>query len=363
MKNTQIDDKEFAQARLLCGALLFSIATGLMLLITVHLASSTPGFNILQWILLFKIILFALTLSYIKHLNHVTLCAHSVITITLIALIAFVYFTGGPLRNSASIVLFLIPLLAFILLGVASAINWSLITAGSQLLLVMAAYAQHGFPMLVDLSQQNMMVLVLWTIVFVAIISAMYVNAIGKFQLIRERDIEHQQQQYFSSHDILTNLANRSMYLLRLERALARSRRNQQRVALIIINIDGFKQINQQMGEDAGDIVLKKVGDRLSSCVRSTDTVARTNSDEFAVILEDFSAVQDARRVASGIQQKLTPPIEELGNNTKVTASIGLALAPDHGLDANLLRQYAHAAMTQAKKTGNCICQYENDLS
>ena len=285
------------------------------------------------------------------------------IIVTAVAAVCFIYYTGGPFLTPAKFILLLVPLLAFILLDTEFGIWWSFGVFALQALSVAAIDVSHPFPNILATENLAIVEMVLWSISFCLVITSILVFEKYKNQLQCERDIEHEQQKFFSSHDPLTKLANRGLFTVHLERALARSRRNKQRVALILINLDRFKQVNEQLGDQAGDILLRVVGDRLSTVVRETDAVARISGDEFAIILENFNSAQDARRIASIIQQKITPAIEELGHGVSITASIGMSLAPDHGLDPNMLRHFADAAMRQAKQKRNCICQYESGLA
>lgn len=165
--------------------------------------------------------------------------------------------------------------------------------------------------------------------------------------------IETQERvQYLAYYDVLTDLPNRSLFANRLEHALARSGRNKQSVAVIFLDIDRFKIINDSLGHQIGDALLKAFATRLKSCVRSSDTVARVSGDEFAVMLEDMPSVEGASLVAHKIIERLTQPLICEGQELFVTSSIGIALYPSDGADAIALMRCADAAMHKAKESG-----------
>jgi diguanylate cyclase (GGDEF)-like protein len=150
-------------------------------------------------------------------------------------------------------------------------------------------------------------------------------------------------------HDSLTDLPNRSLFADRLSHALARTRRGNRAVAVLLLDLDGFKEINDNFGHDAGDKVLVAVAQRLRACLRPGDTVARLGGDEFTILLEDIASVDEATLVAERIEESLRTPFVVEGHETRVTTSIGIALNdPGHGDPSTLLRN-ADSAMYRAK--------------
>jgi len=153
-------------------------------------------------------------------------------------------------------------------------------------------------------------------------------------------------------HDSLTDLPNRSLFDDRLSHALARTRRGNRAVAVLLLDLDGFKEINDSFGHEAGDKVLIAVAQRLRACLRPGDTVARLGGDEFTILVEDITSVSEATRVAERIESSLRTPFVVEGHETRVTTSIGIALnEPGHGDPSTLLRN-ADAAMYRAKHGG-----------
>jgi len=157
---------------------------------------------------------------------------------------------------------------------------------------------------------------------------------------------------YLAQYDHLTGLVNRTLFRDRLTQALARSKRKKQPVGLMLLDLDVFKAVNDTLGHDIGDQLLKAVAERLKSCVREVDTVARMGGDEFTVLLEGASGEQDIARVAERILEAIAQPLVLDGHAVSVTASIGITVYPfdDHGID-DLLR-HADTAMYRAKGHG-----------
>ena len=153
-------------------------------------------------------------------------------------------------------------------------------------------------------------------------------------------------------HDPLTDLPNRVMFQDRLEQALAQARRHQRLLAVLFIDLDCFKQINDEFGHRVGDQLLKTVANHLSQCVRATDTVARLSGDEFTVILQDLEQVTDAQHVAQKILDCIVEPIPIDGQVLYVRTSIGIALFPDDASEPEELLRLADRAMYQAKDNG-----------
>ena len=180
------------------------------------------------------------------------------------------------------------------------------------------------------------------------------VRVVGTVQDITERKALERQLEHQALHDPLTDLPNRLLFMDRLEHALVRTERREESIAVLFLDLDNFKLINDSFGHAVGDQLLLQVADRLHSCMRPQDTVARFGGDEFTILLEDGTEVDDATLVAKRIIEELRAPFALLGYELFVTASIGIALSsrtpgrPKHMDD--LLRD-ADAAMYRAKST------------
>lgn len=159
-------------------------------------------------------------------------------------------------------------------------------------------------------------------------------------------------------YDTLTNLANRRLYNDRLQQAINNSQRNQRSAALMYLDLDQFKRVNDTLGHDAGDSLLKHVASRLQKCVRSHDTVSRPGGDEFTIILDGIDNVSEASRVAENILEELRKPVSIAGQQLVVTTSIGISLMPQDSLDAQTLMRNADMAMYKAKERGRNNYQF-----
>lgn len=154
------------------------------------------------------------------------------------------------------------------------------------------------------------------------------------------------------NHDPLTDLPSLRLAKDRLSLALGMARRNKTMAAVMFIDLDGFKTVNDTLGHDAGDDVLKQVSQRLLSCVREIDTVAHVGGDEFLLIATGLQAPEHAALIAEKILQAVSRPVILNGRQTAVSASIGIALHPDHGGDEDQLIKLADEAMYRVKYSG-----------
>jgi diguanylate cyclase (GGDEF)-like protein len=167
---------------------------------------------------------------------------------------------------------------------------------------------------------------------------------------ITDRKRVEEAMQSAAQSDPLTGLANRILLTDRLRLACARSRRNGSRAALLYLDIDRFKQVNDSLGHAAGDALLKDFAMRLRACVRASDTVARFGGDEFVVLLEDLKKSEDALRVAQKILDTMAAPLCIENRDVTVTTSIGLAYCDDEDETRSIKR--ADAALYEAKAAG-----------
>jgi len=155
-----------------------------------------------------------------------------------------------------------------------------------------------------------------------------------------------------AQHDCLTGLPNRALLADRLQQAIALAQRSGQRVALVFLDLDHFKQINDTLGHPAGDLLLQSTARRLQACVRQTDTVCRQGGDEFVLLLSEVREVEDALRTARKVINAMTKPHLVNGHRILITVSVGLSFFPDDGTDAESLVQAADLAMYQVKRNG-----------
>ncbi|MEA2579340.1 MAG: hypothetical protein QOE83_232 [Actinomycetota bacterium] len=168
----------------------------------------------------------------------------------------------------------------------------------------------------------------------------------------RERQHAEIQLRFMALHDELTHLPNRALLRERLELALARARRAEGMVAVIFLDLDGFKHVNDGLGHDVGDQLLGQAAVRLSEAVRPTDTVARFGGDEFVVLADDVGSHEGARALAERLRISLATPFHLAGQEVFVSASLGIAIADEPDVSPEALLQHADAAMYRAKDAG-----------
>lgn len=158
--------------------------------------------------------------------------------------------------------------------------------------------------------------------------------------------------QHMANHDVLTGLPNRLLFHEHLEQELRQASRREKVLAILFIDLDHFKEVNDTLGHEAGDILLKTVAERFRSCLRKSDVLARIGGDEFTVLLPDIGGVAQVMIVGEKLLQSLEEPIVIKGQPCRVGASIGISLHPDHGQTAEDLLRHADQAMYAVKNGG-----------
>jgi|GEM_PF-453299 len=190
------------------------------------------------------------------------------------------------------------------------------------------------------------------------------INYIGVFSDISSIKEAQDRLEYTAHHDALTGLPNRLLFRDRLEQALGMARRTGAGVALLFVDLDRFKLINDTLGHEAGDQLLQEVSRRLVGCMREEDTVARMGGDEFVVIQKGVGHPDDAALLATRMLAEISRPLSLAGREIVVSLSIGISLYPQDGSDASALLKNADAAMYRAKDKGrNCYQYYANEMS
>ena len=191
-----------------------------------------------------------------------------------------------------------------------------------------------------------------------------YGGSVGAVFLLRDITDRHRQTTQLiheAQHDSLTGLPNRNLLKDRLNQAVLRARRPQQKCAVLFIDLDWFKEINDKFGHAMGDAVLKQTAARLLACVRAEDTVARLGGDEFVVIIERLADAEATAAIADKILQSLAEPFAVAGQEASVSASVGISVFPDHAMDAETLLRMADQAMYRAKERGrNQACIFKS---
>ncbi|MCH8872166.1 EAL domain-containing protein [candidate division KSB1 bacterium] len=184
--------------------------------------------------------------------------------------------------------------------------------------------------------------------------------AIERNRLLEQLEESKRLQRHLAYHDALTILPNRHLLHDRLQQALAQSKRSGKLAALLFLDLDGFKRINDTLGHGIGDLLLKSVAKRLKTTVRQVDTVARLGGDEFTIVLLEINHAQDAKDVAQKILKVISQPYKIEEHELFVTASVGISIYPDDGSDIESLIRKADIAMYRAKGQGKNNYQVYN---
>ena len=185
----------------------------------------------------------------------------------------------------------------------------------------------------------------------------------GAIQDITERKAAEGQVQFMAYYDALTGLPNRTLFQDRLAKALASARRRREKVALVFLDLDRFKTINDSLGHSVGDLFLKEVAERLKRFAREQDTVARLAGDEFVVVLTGVKDPADAAVAADRIMKAMSTEFMVQGHLLSASCSLGISVFPDHGTDGETLLKNADAAMYCAKENGNSFQFFSQEMN
>jgi diguanylate cyclase (GGDEF)-like protein/PAS domain S-box-containing protein len=190
------------------------------------------------------------------------------------------------------------------------------------------------------------------------------INHIAIFSDITERKMAEERIEFLAHHDPLTQLPNRVLARDRFSLALVTAMRDMSNIAILYIDLDGFKYVNDTFGHQAGDQLLLSVAERLKSHVRETDTISREGGDEFMIILPGIRDIAIIHRITTEILGKISSPFDIVGHTIGISASIGMAYYPQHGMDFDTLLKSADAAMYVAKNSGkNAYRVYTDDMN
>lgn len=187
-------------------------------------------------------------------------------------------------------------------------------------------------------------------------------RVIGTYTDISERKQIEAEVLQLAHYDRITNLPNRTLFLDRLNQDIEKSNRNNKPIALMMLDLDRFKEVNDTLGHHRGDLLIKLIAERLSSCIRETDTIARLGGDEFMFILTNLNQIADADKIAKKVLEIVAEPCQIDGHIAYVTASIGITLCPADSIDADTLLKHADQAMYDAKNNGRNRYSYFTPL-
>lgn len=323
---------------------------------------SPNGKQLGSYICLFMQINYLMVLFTLRQKGWYFLAANYTIFITVLGVISGIAISGGPIQ-APSVSMNILPILmAFVLIGKRGGLIWTQIILTLHVCFMVALSYNIQFPQLLSQASLPMQHMAHWLITYTAMIGLMIIYDTLNTRLKDERDAEKRKFEHLASHDPLTDLANRLQFDINLNKAMSRSRRNNSLVTLLFIDLDRFKPINDELGHDAGDVVLKEIAQRLKATVREVDTVARLGGDEFGIILEDIQDENRIEPIVAKVQKAIRKPVKQLKNRPYVTGSIGAAIYPLHASEKDYLIKCADLAMYKAKKSKNQWAMFSESL-
>lgn len=343
------------KARLLVGFILI-IITSIISLLPLFITVQALSTDIMHLYFYFAppVVLFFLGLLYlVKTGQHYQLVAYAVVLTGAGALFAGLLVTGGPARTGLIHLLVLAVVLAFLMLGFRAGIITSALVAAGNVLLFILHYAGFEFINVTPEESRPALHIFHWlyTFAIMTLLVAIYESMASRLK--KERDAERKRYQYMASHDGLTGLSNRKCYDEMLSSVLALAGRNNSTVAIGMLDLDGFKPINDTIGHEAGDAVLQIVAKRMQNALRKSDRVARLGGDEFGFIITNIKTRADIEKVCNKLLDTIAEPIDYRNQQLRVTGSLGIAVYPEDGVDEHKLRSYADHAMYYAKRNNS----------
>jgi diguanylate cyclase (GGDEF)-like protein len=288
--------------------------------------------------------------------------ANFTIFLSVAGITAGIAISGGPVVAPSTSMNIIPIIMSFVLISKRAGLIWTQIILTIHVAFMVMISSRYEFVQFLTPEMLPVQHLAHWLITYAAMIALMYVFDTLNSKLKEERDAEKQRFEHLASHDPLTKLANRLQFDICLTKSMNRGDRHNKMTALFFIDLDGFKPINDTLGHDAGDTVLREISERLESSVREMDTVARLGGDEFGIIIEDIGDKNQLIAIANKVLKSLAKPIKGIKSQPKVTGSIGIAIYPLHAADKEELVKLADTAMYEAKKEKNRFCMYSEDL-
>jgi len=348
------DVREQARSRLLVGSLLAHVLVttiGVSLYYAAFDAPS-PASQRIRWAAVTAVVLaYAFVLAVFRLTGRRLFAANLIGELIFLILVPMTIVTGGVSGPIALLLLF-VPIATTLLANRRSGQVWGGVTLAA--LLAIGVAESHGIsvPSIVppeNLARTDKLVLAL---VFALVIGALQIYDYQADRLAEELAVERNRYAYLAGHDTLTGLPNRVTFEDQLCRALARTRRLGVPFALLYLDLDDFKPVNDRHGHQVGDAVLARIGERLRAITRENDVAARIGGDEFAMLLEGLHDPALVDGVAGKLLETIARPIEVDEASVRVTASVGAVLHPGSPADARTLTRLADKAMYRAKDGG-----------
>jgi len=358
------DPTDLMRGYIIVGMILTNIMVGLTLLIILfnflELEQNTAigvGLNLLCLVAyVIALVLLRLSASFV-------LTANFLLTILTAVVAIGVQITGRYWDSPVLQLALQLPVTAFLLLGLRPGIFWLLVTMALCLTFYLSALLDFGYVQLLqNQALIDAMFVALQYTLFAIVGGALIVYEIINSQLTGKLHEERGRLEHKASHDDLTGIPNRFEFFRRLKKGIEEARVRQHKVAVVYIDLDGFKPINDLLGHHIGDEALKAVAQRLSSFLRLADTTARLGGDEFALILPAIHIPNDIELIMPKVLTAIKEPIRINGIDIVVKASCGVSVFPNHSEDHRVLCRYADMAMYIAKEKHDSYLIYDESM-
>lgn len=330
--------------------ILISLSAGAALLSTsLSHEAKTAGMGIVAE----SILLYVLALTLFRRSHSYLLAGNIAVLAVYFGVLCGVLLTGGYATSPIMPLWIVVPVFVFPLAGPRSGMVWAIIVFLTMIALL--ALSLMGFEawQLSDVPTLQLIARVLPVVLCFMVVLALIIYEYVNEQLHSWLKEERQRFAFKASHDSLTDLPNREEFYSRLDTAVRESTQKKLQVALVYIDLDGFKPVNDTFGHYAGDKVLKVTSQRIVEVIRHTDVAARLGGDEFALILHGVQKRSDIDLALNKLLHTIAIPIDIDGRQVQVRASAGVALFPQHSRDPLTLCRLADAAMYQAKAEKN----------
>ena len=355
--NVRKNPADLMRAYILVGVVFMNVITGILCTIGIYAALELPlhtKAGIASALVLMNIGYIATLLVFRRTANHRV--AGNFLISSLLFVISYPVFLSGGFNESPIVpVLSILPVMGFLLLGLRSGLLWLLATALWCIALSwMAEHNLFAIQMVPDEHSRHLLRIGLQVIFMASNCAALLVYEIMNERLKLQLHAERNEFEQRASHDSLTGIPNRFEFFRRLGSGMIECQDRKQKLAVLYIDLNGFKPINDRYGHQAGDQVLQTIAKRLQQTLRLSDTAARLGGDEFGLVLPGIHVPEDLLHIRTKVLQAVREPIKLAdGNIVEISASMGAAIFPDDATEMNLLCSHADEAMYQNKASQN----------
>ena len=320
---------------------------------SLYISSAEPLFLTAMLIALVTVVGYLGTLSFFQRKQRLLPATHCYALTTTFSTVTPCMITGGVSTSPYLSLILVVPIFLFLIAGRKYGMFWSMIAVCCVAVLWIMELSGVVFPQVIPDAAMAQLRFSIWLTTLGLLVLGLVIYERDSETLTKRIVAERAQLAHEASHDPLTGLSNRKLFFSRANEALDYALDHRHKAAVIYIDLDDFKLINDGFGHDVGDEVLNTVAQRLQANVRSDDTVARLGGDEFAIVLHGIERAEVAEFMVEKLRAVLQEPFAVGQHSLAATGSIGVAVAPDQGLDVDRLLRMADEAMYRAKGIRN----------